>query len=80
MGGCDGGKRERSGASDGGEWSGGREDADGVEGSGGSGEPWLLNVHYHAVFATARCIVRDEYTERESGVTGGQRVMYGGEQ
>ena len=48
--------------------SGGSEDADGVARSGwGEERSWRLNVYYHALLASPKCIVRDEYPERESG-------------
>ncbi len=61
--------------------SGGGEDADGVTGSGkGGGRSWLLDVYNHALLASPQCIVRDEYTERESGTSLGQRAVNCGEQ
>ena len=44
------------------------------------GRPWLLDVYNQAVFTTPQCIVRDEYTERESGVICGERVVDIGQQ
>ena len=42
--------------------------------------PWLLDVDNHALLATPQCIVRDEYTERESSARLRQRVLDGGQQ
>ena len=58
----------------GGEWDGGSEDADGVEWGGVRWWPWLLDVYKHALLAPPQCIVRDEYTEGESGTSLRQRV------
>lgn len=59
---------ERSGVKRRGQqWGGGREDADGVAGSIDGGGSWRLNVNSYTFFTSTQRIVRDEYTERESG-------------